>query len=135
MNKDAGKGSPSVLVVEDEPLICDMVSETLTEAGFSVCTATTAAQALEQFDNGLDPDILFTDINLPGDMDGSALATRARSLSPNLVVVYVSGRFGAGTINAVPGSVFVPKPYSPLRMCSLLLDLAARRTSDRCAMA
>jgi CheY-like chemotaxis protein len=114
----------TVLVVEDEVLIADMVSDVLTEAGFKVCTVTTAADALRRFAEGMRPDILFTDINLPGEMDGSVLAVCARTLQPDLAVVYASGRKRAEDVKKVPGAVFMPKPYSPFAMCALLQDIA-----------
>ena len=59
-------------------------------------------------------DVLFTDINLPGGVDGTALARRARELLPDLPVVYASGRVNMLDPQVrVPGSAFVPKPYVP----------------------
>ena len=124
----------TVLVVEDEMLIADMVSDALTEAGFNVCAVGSAAEALERFVGGLKPDILFTDINLPGDMDGSALAICARTLQPELSVVYASGRKTAAQIDTVPGSQFVAKPYSTHAMCALLRDIAERHSTTVVAL-
>ena len=59
-------------------------------------------------------DVLFTDINLPGGMDGAVLARRARELLPDLPVVYASG--GVNMLDPqvrVPRSIFVAKPYVP----------------------
>jgi CheY-like chemotaxis protein len=110
-----------VLVVEDEELISEMIGEALADSGFQVRTAADASEALEQLADGFEPDVLFTDINLPGDMDGSLLAFAARRLRPNLPVVYASAAWDAlNNIRTVPGSVFVPKPYSPRKICSLL---------------
>ena len=59
-------------------------------------------------------DVLFTDINLPGGMDGAALARRAREMQPQLPVVYASARATLLKQDArVPGSIVVPKPYEP----------------------
>jgi CheY-like chemotaxis protein len=101
-----------VLVVEDEPLICVDTADALERQGFKVDTALSGEEALRRLRNGLPIDILFTDMNLAGVMDGATLAQLARDLLPGLVVVYTSG-----SMNAVPqgvaGSAFVPKPYSP----------------------
>jgi CheY-like chemotaxis protein len=109
-----------VLLVEDEFLICEMVAEALLEQGFSVQTAANAADALLHLAS--DPvDILFTDINLPGGMDGAALARRARQLQPNLPVVYASARATMLEPEArVPGAIIVPKPYEPALVGRLL---------------
>ena len=110
-----------VLLVEDEELISEMIGEALSDSGFQVCVAADATQALEHLAEGFEPDVLFTDINLPGDMDGSLLAFAARKLRPNLPVVYASAAWDAlNNIRTVPGSTFVPKPYSPRSICSLL---------------
>jgi CheY-like chemotaxis protein len=113
-----------VLVVEDEELISEMIGEALADSGFQVRTAADATEALEQLKEGFEPDVLFTDINLPGDMDGSLLAFAARRMKPNLPVVYASAAWDAlNNIRTVPGSVFVPKPYSPRKICSLLTEI------------
>jgi CheY-like chemotaxis protein len=115
-----------VLVVEDEWLIGAMISEALADSGFEVSVATDAAQALDRLADGYAPDVLFTDINLPGDMDGSLLAFAARKLCPTMAVVYASAAWDAlSNIRTVPGSTFVPKPYSPRKICSLLARLTS----------
>jgi DNA-binding response OmpR family regulator len=100
-----------VLLVEDEYLISEWVAQSLSEQGFAVQTATNAADALGHLSSD-QVDVLFTDINLPGDMDGAALARRAREILPNLPVVYASARVMAPEAR-VPGAIMVPKPYEP----------------------
>jgi DNA-binding response OmpR family regulator len=102
-----------VLIVEDELLVSEWVAESLSEQGFAVQAVTNAADALQRLAS--DPvDVLFTDINLPGDMDGAALARRAREMMPQLPVFYASARATMLTPDArVPGAVIVPKPYEP----------------------
>jgi DNA-binding NtrC family response regulator len=102
-----------LLLVEDEFLIREMVAEDLSEQGFSVCAVSNARDALSHLASAA-VDILFTDVNLPGGMDGMALARRAREMKPGLPVVYTSGHvnvFGLGA--CVPGSIFIAKPYLP----------------------
>jgi CheY-like chemotaxis protein len=111
----------SVLLVEDEPLICDLAAEALEEQGFDVSAVATAGEALDRLTSGTPIDILFTDVNLPGGMDGETLARKARELRPDLPVIYTSGRrYTIEHMNPVDGSMFVPKPYNPYRMGSLL---------------
>jgi CheY-like chemotaxis protein len=102
-----------VLVVEDEILVSDWVVQSLSDQGFAVQAVTNAADALQHLAS--DPvDVLFTDINLPGDMDGAALARRARELRPHLPVFYASARATMLAPDArVPGAIIVPKPYEP----------------------
>ena len=109
-----------VLVVEDEFLISEWVAQSLSEQGFAVQTASNAADALKQLASET-VDVLFTDINLPGGMDGTALARRAREMRPHLPVVYASARAMLLQPDArVPGSAIVPKPYEPALVGRLL---------------
>ena len=66
-----------VLLVEDEILVNEWVTQSLSEQGFDVQSVTNAADALGHLASD-QVDVLFTDINLPGKMDGAALARRAR---------------------------------------------------------
>ena len=81
-----------VLLVEDEPLISEIAVEALEEQGFVVEVVTNALDALRRLASGRTIDILFTDINLAGGVDGATLARRARQLLPDLPVIYTSGR-------------------------------------------
>jgi CheY-like chemotaxis protein len=116
--------SVSVLLVEDEVLISKLVAEELSEHGFTVHEVTTASEALRYINGGGDVDVLFTDINLPGGIDGTELAIRVRAMRPELPIVYASGRYGAGGLGRmVSRSVFLPKPYRPAEVCMLLARL------------
>jgi CheY-like chemotaxis protein len=109
-----------ILFVEDEFLISEWVAQSLSEQGFSVHTVPNAADALEHLAS-VPVDVLFTDINLPGGMDGAALARRAREMRPHLPVVYASARATLLKQDArVPGSIVVPKPYEPALVGRLL---------------
>jgi CheY-like chemotaxis protein len=100
-----------ILVVEDEFLIAEWVAEALGELGFEVRTASNAVDALCQLVSST-VDVLFTDINLPGKMDGTELARCARELLPRLPVIYASARVAALAPEVcVPGAIFVAKPY------------------------
>ena len=114
----------TVLLVEDEVLISDTVSDALKEGGFVVHHADTADEAWRYLENGNQIDVLFTDINLPGEIDGAELANRARALRPELPIVYASGRHKSSDFGLVPRSVFVSKPYDLSDICTLLQRLA-----------
>jgi CheY-like chemotaxis protein len=115
---------PTVLLVEDEVLISNLVAEWLAERGFAVHEVATADAALRYIGSGGAADVLFTDVNLPGTIDGAELARRARAMRPDLPIVYASGRCGYGDLGeVVPRSVFVSKPYNPADICTLLARL------------
>jgi CheY-like chemotaxis protein len=114
----------SVLLVEDEVMISNLVAECLTAAGFTVHEVTTADEALRYIKSGADIDVLFTDINLPGRINGAELAAHARELRPEMPIVYASGRFKLSEISPlVPRSLFMAKPYDPEDVCALLTRL------------
>jgi CheY-like chemotaxis protein len=110
-----------VLFVEDEFFISEWVAESLSEQGFAVHCETNAKDALHHLASA-PVDVLFTDINLPGGMDGTTLARRARELLPWLPVVYASARVHLEPQSRVPGATFVSKPYIPERVGRLITD-------------
>ena len=122
-----GRGAApiSVLVVEDEVFISNLVADVLSASGFLVHEVTTADEALKYIDSGAAIDVLFTDINLPGGMNGAELATRAREIRPEMPIVYASGRYKLSEIAPlVPRSLFMVKPYDPNDVCAILTRLA-----------
>ena len=125
---------PFVLVVEDEILIAEMVRETLTEYGFDVHAVANAADALFLLSGNQPVDVMFTDINLPGPMDGAALAQKARAMRPDLPVVFASGRWALlEQLKAFPNSVILQKPYSLTRACEAVASLLKPASSNALA--
>lgn len=102
----------TILVVEDEILLVDMVTEELEEAGYRVLSALTGEEALTYLSGPDAIDLLFTDIRLPGGMDGWRVAEAARRLRPGLPVIYVTG-YSVEQPRKVSGSRFMVKPYRP----------------------
>lgn len=117
-----------VLVVEDEFLIRLSLSEALSEAGFVVTEAETADAALPLFQSGPSFDLLVTDIQLPGQLDGSALARAARDLQPALPVLFMTGCLPPDLTRS-PHDVYVSKPYSLDEIC----HVARRLLCGACA--
>jgi CheY-like chemotaxis protein len=123
----------NVLVVEDEVLVAEMIKSTLTDDGFEVHLSPNARDALRYLRSGEPVDILFTDIDLPGEMDGGSLARCARELKPDLPVVYASGKAsGIRHVAKVPGSIFLQKPYDPSEASTLLAQLSGMDELEPC---
>jgi DNA-binding NtrC family response regulator len=117
----------SVLLVEDEVMISNLVAGCLSESGFHVHEVATADEALRYIRSDADIGVLFTDVNLPGGMNGAELAELARELRPEMPIVYVSGRYKLSEISPlVPRSLFVAKPYDPDDICALLTRLTGK---------
>jgi CheY-like chemotaxis protein len=111
----------TILVVEDEELVRETISAELQDAGFIVLEAETAEQGLEMLEEK-PVGVLFTDIRLPGSVDGWDLAEKARSLYPNLPVIYATG-FSAEQPRFVPQSIFLRKPYLPSAVVAAIQKL------------
>lgn len=108
----------TVLVVEDEGLVRLDAVETLRDAGFEVVEANDAAAALDIVGRRDDIGLLFTDISMPGAMDGMELARSIHRSHPNIELILTSGT-ERPTPGEIPDSgVFLAKPYSPEAMTS-----------------
>jgi CheY-like chemotaxis protein len=105
-------GAPTILVVEDEILLLEIITEELEEAGYQVLSAFTGEEALTYLNGPDSIDLLFTDIRLPGGMDGWRVAEAARRLRPGLPIIYVTG-YSVEQPRTVSGSRFMTKPYRP----------------------
>ena len=104
------QSAPTILVVEDEWLVRDVIAQELEDAGYAVLQTDSAEQALQML-REQPVDLLFTDIRLPG-LDGWSLAEQARVLHPDLPVIYATG-YTIEQPRQVPESFFLNKPYRP----------------------
>ena len=111
--------SRTILVVEDEYLVCEMAADALADEGYRVLTAADAHDADAMLSHEA-VDLLFTDIDLARGTNGLTLARCARRRMPRLPVIYTSGgRDALAPDEAVLGSVFVAKPYRPSHIAAL----------------
>ena len=100
---------PVVLVVEDETLIRELVAEELEVAGYTVVIANDADQAIAILEARQDIHLVFTDVNMPGSMDGLKLAGAVRDRWPPVHIIITSGKIRPMEIPA--NALFIPKPY------------------------
>jgi len=89
--KQSGGGSETILVVEDDENVRSVVTEMLSEMGYRLLEASDAKAALDLIEAGARPDLLFTDVVMPGPLRAPELVRRAREIMPGLPVVYASG--------------------------------------------
>ncbi len=105
-------GEETVLLVEDDEQVLGMAVESLQELRYAVVVARNAAEALEQLRGGRRIDLLFTDVVMPGGMNGAELAGEARRLRPGLRVLLTSGYVGEAGIGQECGDLpLLGKPY------------------------
>lgn len=100
-----------VLVVEDEPFVRMMAVDVLVEHGLFVLAADCVEETLEVIEAEGRIDLLFTDINMPGDLDGLDLAAIAHRRQPDLKLIVTSGGRKLNDDDIPDHGVFIPKPY------------------------
>lgn len=117
-----------VLLVEDEPLIREMLAEDLSDAGLDVTGASSAEAALGAAGRAdRPPSVLVTDVDLGGGMDGLALAEEARRRWPGLGVVVMTGRpSNLGGRRHDPREICLVKPFGPPRLAAAVHELMSR---------
>ncbi len=120
---------PLMLIVEDEPLIRMCAVDFAEEAGYAALEAQDAAEALEILESREDIGILFTDITLPGEMDGLTLATQAGERWPGMRIMLASGGLSGLPAEAAPGAVRLPKPYGLTQFLHAMEEVAATLAS------
>jgi CheY-like chemotaxis protein len=114
---------PVVLVVEDEFLIRMHAAEMIEEAGFDVVEASNADEAVAILEARLDIAVVFTDIQMPGSMDGLKLARAVRNRWPPIHIVATSGLVDVRTGDLPEGGRFLPKPYGYTQVIGALHEL------------
>ena len=107
----ASRALPVVLVVEDDPLLRMLAVEVVEEAGFFAIEARDADEAVILLESRTDIALLFTDINMPGSMDGLKLAHAVRDRWPPIKILVASGKQQPQSSDLPSNSCFVGKPY------------------------
>ena len=103
----------AVLVVEDDPFIRAEALDLAREAGFIAYEARDADTAIAMLERHPDIRICFTDVEMPGELDGLKLAAAIRRRRPPVQLIVVSGRRKITADQMPEHSVFFPKPYNP----------------------
>ncbi len=109
----------TVLVVEDESFVRMIAADMLEESGFRVLEAPDASVALELLKQHQIA-VVFTDINMPGPIDGLELARIVTETCPQVKVIVTSGKQWLGPEDLPDHSVFLPKPYRAAQLTQLI---------------
>jgi CheY-like chemotaxis protein len=112
-----------VLVVEDESLLRLYATEVLEDAGYAVVEVDNAEAALEALETRDDVRLLFTDIQMPGALDGLELARRVHERWPQVRIVLASGRSRPRRAEMPDEARFIAKPFSPDELVGHIQDL------------
>jgi DNA-binding NtrC family response regulator len=126
MSREETARQPAVLLVEDEILIRSATAEFLRSTGYRVIEAANAAEAIAVFASAIEIDLVFSDINMPGTMNGVGLARWIADHHPGIHVILTSAIGNARAAGAT-GAAFLRKPYrlaeAVRRIGALLNDL------------
>lgn len=109
-----------VLVVDDEPLIRLTAADMLADAGWIAIEASDAAEALELLAIHPEVTVLFTDINMPGEMDGLDLARRVHELRPDVHLLITSGKIRPAKSELPEQGQFIGKPYQERQFLAMI---------------
>jgi CheY-like chemotaxis protein/two-component sensor histidine kinase len=107
-------GMETILIVEDDPMVLSSVTAQFHALGYKILSATNAAQALALVDTGAKFDLLFTDVVMPGQMNGGDLAEAVLKRRPGLKVIFTSGYTQNAVVHhgrLLPGVLLLTKPY------------------------
>jgi DNA-binding NtrC family response regulator len=118
-------GSLTLLLVDDEVLITEILHDALEDAGFTVVTANDGDWAMAILNNETQViGGLITDINIGDTVDGWTVARRARELNPDIPVVYMTGGIAhEWAVNGVPRSVLIGKPFATAQIITAIAGL------------
>jgi CheY-like chemotaxis protein len=116
-------GKTVILVVEDEAIIRMCAVELVTEAGFEVLEAKCADEAISILETRIDVKLVFTDVEMPGTMDGLKLAHYIRNRWPPIKILAASGKTIIQESQFPPGARFFPKPYADRTIVEAIIDL------------
>jgi CheY-like chemotaxis protein len=114
---------PVVLIVEDEFLLRMDAVDMIAGAGFEVVEAANADEAIDVLEARRDITVVFTDIQMPGSMDGLKLARAVKGRWPPIKIVATSGHLHVRETDLPEGGRFLPKPYSPGQLAGVLREV------------
>jgi two-component system, response regulator PdtaR len=114
-----------VLVVEDEAFIRMDAVEILRVAGFDILEAANADEAIQMLERHSDIRLIFTDIDMPGSMNGLKLAAAVRDRWPPVRIIATSGHFKVQADDLPADARFISKPYQPAQIISAVRELTS----------
>lgn len=119
---EVGPHPKEVLVVEDEALIRMAAADALADHGIMAWEAANAQEALKTFEEHPRIGLLFTDVDMPGKVNGLGLAQEVVLTHPNVELIVTSGAVTLRSEDLPDHGTFLPKPYSTKQMVALVAN-------------
>ncbi|MDP1960838.1 MAG: response regulator [Reyranella sp.] len=126
------KPRTKVLLVDDDEAVRAAAVDLLTSLGYEVIVASSGPEALELLARFADVDVLFTDVVMPGGMDGGEVAKQARELRPGVKVLFASGYFEGALVregNIAANTHFLVKPYRKRDLAKMMDEVLGLKAS------
>ncbi|NLS08324.1 response regulator [Rhizobium sp. P32RR-XVIII] len=117
--------APAVLVVEDEAFLRLDIVDSLNEDGFHVLEAGDAYEAIATLESRQPIDLVFTDVEMPSELDGLALAKLVAERWPSTRIIVTSGRRAVEITDIPDGTVFFSKPYRHVEIIMSMREMLA----------
>jgi CheY-like chemotaxis protein len=116
------RGHETILCVEDDAIVRDFVTQQLQALGYTTIAVSNATEALQEVRKGLPIDLVFTDIVMPGPMNGWKLAELIKEMRPGIKVIYTTGYSDASSeqLSSGAGIVLLEKPYRLSRLAEIV---------------
>lgn len=117
--------APTILVVEDEVLILNMMESTLEDGGFKVVLASSGERAIQMLDAQNPPfRAVITDVNLGRKTSGWDVAKHAREIDPEIAIIYVTGHGAVDwASHGLPKSILMTKPFAVAQLLTAVSNL------------
>jgi CheY-like chemotaxis protein len=122
---------PVVLVVEDDPIIRMVATHFVADAGYEALEARSADEAIRILEARSDVHLVFTDVEMPGTIDGLKLAQYIRDRWPPVRLIVVSGKTLVKESELPFGARFFPKPYDESALVVAMIDLLVGASGAR----
>ena len=126
MAREVAAALPVALVVEDEPILRIYAASVAEDAGFEAIEAGSAGEAIKILESRPDIRVVFTDIEMPGSMDGLKLAKAIRDRWPPIEVIVTSGLRLVGANDLPTRARFFPKPYDGVEVGRVMREFVSR---------
>jgi DNA-binding NtrC family response regulator len=111
-----------VLVVEDDAMIRIVAADALGDRGIMAWEAADASEALQVLEQRPRIGLLFTDVNMPGKMNGLGLAHEVSVTRPDVELIVTSGAVTLADSDLPDHGTFLPKPYPPERLAQIVAE-------------
>ena len=121
-----GVGKRTILIVEDEALVRVIGSDALEDAGYDVLEAASSDEALRLLDANDDVRLLFTDIRMPGKLDGLQLANLVHERWPRIKILITSGDTWPSQDRIPDDGRFIAKPYKVTALCDQVDEIIGK---------